>query len=257
MERPLLWSLTDLEPVVSDLIRAVAPNSILEIGTGDYSRQLLNLAMQLGSKITSIDVYPAFEHNGTVKGRSLDVFDLWQEENMSFDLAVIDGDHNYYTVTRELQGVYSFNPNAVCILHDVGWPWGRRDMYYDPASIPVAHRHDHSWDLGVVPGERELKPWGFRGMGKFAVACHEGDPKNGVLTAVEDFAMAAESPARRFAIGHLPSVFGLAVLYPERPGLRNLTHILESFDRFEPLLDRLEKNRVELYSELLRRDYAR
>ena len=31
-------------------------------------------------------------------------------------------------------------PLPVCFLHDVGWPYGRRDLYYAPERIPEEFR---------------------------------------------------------------------------------------------------------------------
>ena len=29
-------------------------------------------------------------------------------------------------------------PLPLLVLHDVGWPYGRRDLYYDPDDIPAS-----------------------------------------------------------------------------------------------------------------------
>src|SRR5205807_9113807 len=101
------------------------------------------------------------------------------------DAYIIDGDHNYWTVSRELE--IAFRGEALAILHDVGWPCARRDQYYAPEALPDEAVLPHSFDSGRVPGERELVDGGFRGAGQFAVALEEGGPRNGVLTAIEDF----------------------------------------------------------------------
>src|SRR6202011_3770653 len=115
------------------------------------------------------------------------------------DAYFLDGDHNYYTVRGELdaiaRGAEKNGERAPLIfVHDVGWPWGRRDMYYAPESIPAEHRHPYSHELGVTLLDDELVDGGMRDPGRYAIACRSGGPRNGVLTAVEDF-LAAELAA--------------------------------------------------------------
>lgn len=59
----------------------------------------------------------------------------------AMDVALVDGDHNWHTVFHELRMLAetaraSLAPLPVLILHDVGWPYGRRDLYYAPERIP-------------------------------------------------------------------------------------------------------------------------
>ena len=69
-------------------------------------------------------------------------------------------------------------------LHDIGWPFGRRDQYHDPDSIPQEHRHPHRL-AGIVPGQAELTD--EPGLRLMVNAEAEGTPRNGVLTGIEDF----------------------------------------------------------------------
>ncbi|MEO5706420.1 MAG: hypothetical protein ABIT10_08945 [Alteraurantiacibacter sp.] len=85
----------------------------------------------------------------------------------------MDGDHNYYTVSAELQAI-----DALCaahgkpflaFLHDIIWPRARRDMYYAPERIPSAHRHAYSYEAGVHVDDDAVRiNRGLRGMGQFA-----------------------------------------------------------------------------------------
>ena len=60
------------------------------------------------------------------------------------DAVIVDGDHNYFTVQRGAAGDRRARPaRARCrcvLLHDIGWPLGRRDSYHDPDRIPAEHR---------------------------------------------------------------------------------------------------------------------
>src|SRR5690606_19879023 len=80
------------------------------------------------------------------------------------DAALVDGDHNWYTVYNELKllaegATRAGAPLPVLILHDVLWPYGRRDLYYAPEQIPDEFRQPYR-EMGMRPGERELNPKG-------------------------------------------------------------------------------------------------
>ena len=79
------------------------------------------------------------------------------------DAYVIDGDHNYWTVTRELEHVAGGDAFPLTLLHDVAWPCARRDQYYAPDALPPEGVHPHTWELGSVPGVAEAVAGGFRG----------------------------------------------------------------------------------------------
>ena len=163
------------------------------------------------------------------------------------DAYFLDGDHNYFTVRGELETIDRRAREAgtqwLAILHDVGWPSGRRDMYYAPDTLPPDAVHPHTWDRGVLVGESEPVEGGFRGEGAFAWALHEGGPSNGVLTAVEDFLAQRDD----LAFVKVPCVFGLGLIYPATAEYApELSEFLRWYDE-NRLLDRLEQNRLALY----------
>ena len=106
------------------------------------------------------------------------------------DAALIDGDHNWYTVYNELrllaEGARRHGtPLPVLILHDVLWPYGRRDLYYAPEQIPEEFRQPYA-TKGMRPGSKRLLDRG--GLNPtMCNALEEGGPRNGVMTAVDDF----------------------------------------------------------------------
>jgi hypothetical protein len=76
-------------------------------------------------------------------------------------------------------------------LHDVEWPYARRDMYYDPEAIPERWRR--RWDRrGMRWGESSLCEPGMGVNPHLANALEEGGERNGVLTAIEDFIAASD-----------------------------------------------------------------
>jgi hypothetical protein len=91
-------------------------------------------------------------------------------------------------------------------------------MYYSSSTVPADARHPSSDQLGVLLGRDELVDGGMRTPGLYSIALHAGGPKNGVLTAVEDF---LSSP-----VGHgwtsvvIPAAYGLGILY--QPSAANM-----------------------------------
>lgn len=131
-------------------------------------------------------------------------------DGATFDCILIDGDHNWYTVYHELRFIRERNllrRGGYIFLHDVGWPYGRRDMYYQPESIPVEFRRPFS-EKGVIRGQSELSDKGWL-QGLQNNATEEGGPRNGVLTAVEDF-LAEHPHDYRFCVVRMQ--YGLGIL---------------------------------------------
>jgi len=105
-----------------------------------------------------------------------------------FDCILIDGDHNWYTVFNELRLIHErslLRPGGYVFLHDVGWPYGRRDLYYQPDTVPAEFRKPFA-QKGIIRGQSKLAETGGENR-EFMNALEEGGPRNGVLTAVEDF----------------------------------------------------------------------
>ncbi len=139
------------------------------------------------------------------------------------------------------------DPMPLVFLHDVGWPCGRRDLYYSPESLPKDAVHPYTCEGGVTLGSSTFVQGGFRSHGEFAFAMEEGGPANGVLTAVEDFLQGRE----RLAFVNVPCIFGLGVVYEKSaPYASALAHHLQPYDG-NVLLGRLEENRLTLYLRVL------
>ncbi|MPZ88546.1 MAG: class I SAM-dependent methyltransferase [Nitriliruptorales bacterium] len=251
----LLHSLAEFQDLILPALEAVRPRAIVEVGseTGANAKVLVDWAGVHGAVLHSVDPEPA---DDLVKlaavTEHLHVVAEYSPEALPgigpADAYLLDGDHNHSTVTRELDTI-----DEVCdrfplvILHDVGWPCGRRDQYYAPDRLPADRVHPHSWDEGVTPDNPGTVRGGFRGEGAFAAARHEGGPANGVLTAVEDF----RERRPGLAYHQVPSVFGLGILYPEDAHFAGAVRdLFDPYDR-HPLLERLERNRLELYLRVI------
>jgi methyltransferase family protein len=236
--------LNDAE-LVAACLDAARPSSVVEIGAfaGDLTAFLLDWAGGR-ARICAIDPEPrpplvalAERHAELelVRAPSLEALPRIPPP----DAVIVDGDHNWWTVSEELRTIAerAEGPLPLVLLHDVCWPHARRDDYFDPGAIPAEHRHpwvDGGWVLPGDPGIAEA------GLPYRHPAAREGGPRNGVLTAVEDFVAAREG--LRLAV--VPAFFGLGVVWDAAaPWADELAAAIEPWDR-HPLLDRLEQNRV-------------
>lgn len=255
-EQPLLLhSLAEFRSLVVPILDAVKPVRLAEIGGegGQLTEELAAWAAAAGGELYCVEPAPGaalleLETKGAVRlvrGKSPGALG----ELPDLDLVVIDGDHNFHVVSGELRALLGGERPPVAILHDVAWPAARRDQYYDPDDVPEDERHPFDYRLGAVPGVTQLQAvGGFRGAGSFAYALEEGGERNGVLTAVEDFLAGREDLEFR----RIPVIFGMGVIFardaPAAPALRELLDPLHEHD----LLDRMERNRVRLFCEVLR-----
>jgi hypothetical protein len=145
------------------------------------------------------------------KGMSLQVL---PQISQPFDCILIDGDHNWFTVYNELRTLEQralLKEGGTIFLHDVTWPYGRRDMYYQPELVPEQFRQPCA-KKGIRYGQSGLS--NTTGLNAhFYNAVQEGGARNGVLTAIEDFLGSSEINYRFF---YIRQEFGLGVLL--KPG---------------------------------------
>ena len=167
------------------------------------------------------------------------------------DAYLIDGDHNYWTVSRELAAIAAATAGRetfpLLLMNDVSWPAARRDQYYAPEGLPGDGVLPHSYELGAVPGQTRLQASGFRGEGSFAYAIEEGGPRNGVLTAVEDFL--AGRPDLELHL--VAPVFGLGVIIDAAATWAPAARAALAPYAGSAFLARLERNRTELFAKLI------
>ena len=132
------------------------------------------------------------------------------EAGTVFDTILIDGDHNWYTVFNELRLIDErglLRSGGFVFLHDVDWPYARRDLYYQPDTIPAEFRRPFA-QKGMIRGQSGLAESG--GVNDDLMnALEEGGPRNGVLTAIEDFLALHPGKYRFFRIRYQ---WGLGVL---------------------------------------------
>jgi hypothetical protein len=245
---PGAWSasLVNNAEFVIGVLDASQVRSIGEVGAyaGDLTRLLLDWAGETGARVIAIDPSPQPELEqlegerpelDLVRRTSIDAFQTMEIP----EAMILDGDHNYYTVSEELRllAERAGDELPLLLLHDVGWPHGRRDDYFDPEQIPEEHRHPLAPEQGLYPGVEGTREGG---LPYHWPAAREGGPRNGVLTAIEDFVGGRDD--LRLAV--VPTFFGLGVLWRLDAAYADaLAELLDPWDR-NPILERLERNRV-------------
>jgi hypothetical protein len=233
-----IGSLSAFWEIIEPILELLGARRLCEVGVaeGKFAQLLLAWSRRHHAVYYGVDPAPAaafqmrfekIELDSAAGGRSALITNPSLEVLPTLepcDAYFLDGDHNYYTVRSELEFIektarrHSADARPIVFLHDVTWPWGRRDMYYSSSTVPADARHPSSDQLGVLLGSDELVDGGMRTPGLYSIALHAGGPKNGVLTAVEDF---LSSP-----VGHgwtsvvIPAAYGLGILY--QPSAANM-----------------------------------
>jgi Methyltransferase domain len=238
-------SLVNLAEIMLPCLDAAGARSVLEIGAyaGDLTAVLVEWAAESGARVSAIDPSPQDRLVRLADERP--ELELVRETSLDAlprippaDTVIVDGDHNYFTVSEELRLIDAAEGELPLLLfHDVCWPHGRRDDYFAAEQIPAEHRQPIAEGGGLFPGEPGIRRGGLPYRG---AAVREGGPRNGVLTAVEDFV--ARRDDLRLAI--VPVFFGLGVVWRlDAPYADAVADVLEPWDG-NPLLARLEGNRV-------------
>lgn len=235
------------------------PQGIVEIGSedGKTTRLLLDFCKRQGATLQAIDPVPKFDADAWqqeagarfVVHRSLSLDVIAQLDR--FDVALIDGDHNWYTVYHELKLLEERSrqlaqPFPLVFMHDVGWPFGRRDGYYDLETIPPEFRQPCEGETSLPDVAGAPSPAAV--LRTVWHAKDEGGARNGVLTAVEDFLR--EAPGLRLIV--LPGLHGLAILFPAggeglNPELIRFLQTLELPPVLKQYVELVESVRVLLY----------
>ena len=245
---PDAYSLANFGEIMFPCLEAISAESVIEVGAyrGDFTRELLAWAERAGAEVTAIEPEPPPQLLELAEGHP--ELKLVREESHRAlatiplaDAVIIDGDHNYYTLSEELRLIEERAGEGnlpLLLFHDVCWPHARRDTYYAPERIPEERRQPLARDATIAPGEPGLAdagleyPW---------AAEREGGPANGVLTAIEDFI--AGKDELRLAV--VPTFFGLGILWSERaPWADRVAGIVDPWDS-SPMLRRLEADRVD------------
>jgi hypothetical protein len=225
--------------LILPVLQAAQAKTLLEIGAeyGTSTKVLHNYVKANGGMLLCIDPVPAFDADAFERNNP-DALQYFRDLSLhvlpslpQFDAAMVDGDHNWYTVFNELkqiEALHGHDPMAqpIVFLHDLAWPYGRRDLYYDPSTIPAQYRQPHE-QKGILPNRSELVA--DRGMNEILWnACHEGGARNGVLTGVEDYLAQSQLD---FDFLNLPIYYGFGILVTRQrlAANRQLQQVLDGF----------------------------
>jgi Glycosyl transferases group 1/Methyltransferase domain len=205
--------------LIRPILEEINAKYIVEIGSdlGVNTKNILKYCVDNDAHLTAIDPFPKFDVE-EFKAEYGDKFEIYTELSLNrlplikdYDAILIDGDHNWYTVYNELkiiEGYFKDKKFPIIFLHDMGWPYARRDLYYNPDNIPSQHRQPYK-KLGIYPDQNSLIENG--GLNSHLNnALTENDPHNGILTALEDFIKESDL---EFSFEHINAFHGLGILY--------------------------------------------
>ena len=182
----LLSSLINFKPLIEHIVKVLNLRSISEVGIdrGLFSAWLIELTKKENITYKAIDpVVPdsiknLLNENEYIEKKSIPFLKNVKKLD---DLYFIDGDHNYYTVSNELRLIKEKSMNSklpVFIFHDINWPWGRRDFYYNINDIPPEHRNDSTNKKSISIDNSETSNFGFRaGKGELLAKKEGGEKK--------------------------------------------------------------------------------
>ena len=248
MANLLLHSMSEFKEILNNAMYLKKPKNIVEVGSeyAGSTKVLLEYAKKNDAHVYIIDPSPYVDLDVVLKDfkgyythiKELSLVALPKIKNV--DMCLIDGDHNYYTVSNELKCLMKNNLKAWVFLHDVKWPCGFRDLYYNPNSIPQEYLHEYSYDNCINEKNEIDEEGGFNGCRKFAFANHYGGKENGVKCAVNDFIL--KNP--EYYYNEIEPVMGLGLIVP-KSDMEYSDLILKPYQNY--LISTLEKNRIDLY----------
>lgn len=230
---------------IQPMIETVQPRRLMETGAdrGWNTLNILNYCRASGAHADIIDPAPKPSLHDVLAQFGPDEYRYLALKSVAAipqletpDIALMDGDHNWATVYAELNLLHakaeqSGLPPPIVLSHDVAWPYARRDMYYNPDDLEASQKHPYAY-LGIMPGVNELVEHGMNGV--LANALHEGGPRNGVLTAIEDY---IASSGTDFIFRKLPFFNGLGILVPSARMTPELQKLIDSFFEADSLME--------------------
>jgi hypothetical protein len=247
----LLHSLSLFREIFEEIYARRPISTVVEVGV--ETGQVSGIYTELGAdRVFCVDPFPSDALRASLAANDkLELVEKFSPAALAelpvADLYVIDGDHNYATVRGEVDWILANAPDAVIVFHDLMWPCGRRDFYYQPTALSGPDVHPDT-DEGPTVWHDGVTPAGFIGAGSFTVAREAGGERNGVLTAVEDALSAADDPSWQLEI--IPAIFGVGVLMRRHEGTAELLDAVRRYSGSR-LLAVMENNRIALYTRVL------
>lgn len=245
------------ESLIKPIFDILHPTSIVEIGSGKGGNtlNLIKYCLKHGGIVHAVDPEPEYNPNKW-KERYGENFIFYRELSLNalpkinvYDVVLVDGDHNWYTVYNELllveENAKKNGRFPVVMLHDVEWPYGRRDLYYYPKNIPDIYRKPYE-KKAISPDKDELVD--ESGLNAYLYnAIYENNKQNGVLTAVEDFLKQSKED---ISLTIVPGIHGLGILaslslLEQKPKLAEFLKSLKTTPPISKQLHLVERQRIE------------
>lgn len=127
----------------------------------------------------------------------------------NLDAIFINDDPNWYTVYNELNIIKENHINfPIVFICNNKYPYKRRDSYSNPEKIPDEFKNECCNDL-LILYEKNNETKETRVNDGYCHAIYQDTPKNGVLTAIEDFV--EENPSLR--ILEINPIEGISLIY--------------------------------------------
>ena len=90
-----------------------------------------------------------------INENSLSVLPKIIEKDLKYDLILVDGDHNYYTVSKELEMIQNMcHPTSLIVCDDYFGKWEKKDLYYS--------EYEHYSDVSLATKRENTKMRGVR-----------------------------------------------------------------------------------------------
>ena len=247
-----ICSMSNFSTEAARLMDRLEISRIVEIGceAGFNTDALLDYVRKRKCLLDSVDPvevnFPFSTETASEFTFHQEISGLFLNREMNYEVLFMDGDHNYETVFADLNVIHQkrhVSGIKLIFMHDVCWPWARRDIYYNIRQIRCPH--PHAADIRISPYNEPIYGQGLPPSG-YSTANEEGGAQNGVLTAVEDFLKLHQS---EWQVKTFPVIYGIGVLYcPENLTsfeLKAITQDLNELERHKILLSTLELNRIE------------
>ncbi|WP_406535128.1 hypothetical protein [Methanobrevibacter sp.] len=218
----------DIIPIILNRFKV---KNIIISGTSDKEtiKQILEYCNTSSSSYIAIDSLDDSDED-IIKEHTLDVLPYFND----YEAIFLNDDPNWYTIYNELKIIKQNNAEfpLVFIGNNI-FPHKRRDSYIDPNIIPEEFVNDCSQYFNY---KNILIEDGF------FHAIDENTPKNGVLTAIEDFI--SENPS--IGIMNIKLLNGTTILYPKNSISQiRLGRLSEEIEGHDLDYDRLSDSVVE------------
>lgn len=119
------------------------PKHVVEIGclNGENTKNLMSVMDDIGFKLTCISDDLEIKDDNVTRISGVSYLEIPKLEDKSIDFVILDTDHNYWTMAKELQALIpKVKDNAIIMLHDVDYYYynsGESDAYADGTPYPL------------------------------------------------------------------------------------------------------------------------